>query len=114
MRPAFGSNALAVSDVHATSADGVQVPMTLIRKSDARGPQLTLLEAYGSYGISLLPEFAPRTIVLLQEGATTATCHVRGGGELGEPWRIGRQGRQQAEYVARSDRVRRGSRSRAA
>ena len=87
-RPAVDASAFVVSDLSSTAADGVQVPLTLIRKKDAVGPQITLLEAYGSYGISLLPNFGPRTLVLLQEGVNVATCHVRGGGELGEQWRL--------------------------
>jgi prolyl oligopeptidase len=53
------------------------------------GPQITLIQAYGSYGISELADFSPRAVSFLEAGGTVATCHVRGGGELGEAWRLG-------------------------
>ncbi len=77
-----------VSDLAAQASDGVNVPLTLIEPNDTRMPRITLLDAYGSYGISALPGFGPRTTVLLKEGVNVATCHVRGGGELGEQWRL--------------------------
>jgi hypothetical protein len=80
--------AFVVSDLESTAADGVRVPLTLIEPKSAKRPQITLLDAYGSYGLSELPGFAPREIVLMQEGVNAATCHVRGGGELGEQWRL--------------------------
>ena len=86
--PAF-DQAFVVSDLESTAADGVRVPLTLIQPKNAKRPQITLLDAYGSYGLSELPGFAPREIVLMQEGVNAATCHVRGGGELGEQWRLG-------------------------
>ena len=45
--------------------------------------------AYGSYGISEFPAFGTRTMVTLPNGIDYAVCHVRGGGELGEAWRLG-------------------------
>jgi prolyl oligopeptidase len=48
-----------------------------------------LLDAYGAYGISTLPFFSPRIVTLVGAGASYAECHVRGGGELGEAWRLG-------------------------
>jgi prolyl oligopeptidase len=48
-----------------------------------------VIEAYGSYGLMELPEFSSRVIAFLREGGSHATCHVRGGGELGEAWRLG-------------------------
>lgn len=85
--PAF-DHAFVVSDLVAQASDGVNVPLTLIEPNDTRMPRITLLDAYGSYGISELPSFGPRTTVLLKEGVNVATCHVRGGGELGEQWRL--------------------------
>jgi prolyl oligopeptidase len=85
--PAF-DHPFVVSDLTAQASDGVNVPLTLIEPNDTRMPRITLLDAYGSYGISQLPGFGPRTTVLLKEGVNVATCHVRGGGELGEQWRL--------------------------
>jgi hypothetical protein len=58
--------AFVVSDLAATADDGVRVPLTLIEPKAAKRPQITLLDAYGSYGISELPGFAPREIVLMR------------------------------------------------
>jgi prolyl oligopeptidase len=32
--------------------------------------------------------FSPRTVSFVREGGTYASCHVRGGGEKGEEWRL--------------------------
>jgi oligopeptidase B len=46
-----------------------------------------LLYAYGSYGASVAPTFSPSRLALLDRGVVYAIAHIRGGGELGEPWR---------------------------
>ena len=81
--------AFKVSDLEAKAKDGVMVPLTLIQPKDAGGVQVTLIEAYGSYGISELADFSSRRAAAMREGITYGVCHVRGGGELGEAWRLG-------------------------
>jgi prolyl oligopeptidase len=78
-----------VSDLQARAHDGVMVPLSLIQPASAHGRQITIIEAYGSYGISELADFSPRRAAPLREGISYAICHVRGGGELGEAWRLG-------------------------
>lgn len=78
-----------VRDLEAPAKDGVKVPFSLIQRKDAKGPQITLIEAYGSYGISELADFSTRRAAAMREGITYGVCHVRGGGELGEAWRLG-------------------------
>jgi len=78
-----------VHDLEAPAKDGVKVPLSLIQRKDAKGPQVTLIEAYGSYGISELADFSTRRAAAMREGITYGVCHVRGGGELGEAWRLG-------------------------
>jgi len=78
-----------VRDLEAPAKDGVNVPLSLVRRKDAKGPQITLIEAYGSYGISQLADFSTRRGAAMREGITYGICHVRGGGELGEAWRLG-------------------------
>lgn len=78
-----------VSDLEAKAHDGMSVPLTLIQPKDAKGPQITLIEAYGSYGISELADFSTRRAPAINEGIAYGICHVRGGGELGEAWRLG-------------------------
>lgn len=77
-----------VSDLEARAPDGVRVPLSLIQPRDKPKPQIVMLEAYGSYGISELADFSPRRAAAMQEGITYGVCHVRGGGELGEAWRL--------------------------
>jgi prolyl oligopeptidase len=78
-----------VSDLEARAHDGTMVPLSLVQKKGVKGPQITLIEAYGSYGISELADFSPRRAAAMREGITYGVCHVRGGGELGEAWRLG-------------------------
>jgi prolyl oligopeptidase len=78
-----------VLDLEAKAKDGAHVPLSLVQPKDASGPQIVVLEAYGSYGISELADFSPRRAVFMKEGITYGVCHVRGGGELGEAWRLG-------------------------
>ena len=83
------ASAFKVSDLEAKAKDGALVPLSLIQPKDAKGPQITLVEAYGSYGISNLADFSTRRAAAMREGITYGICHVRGGGEKGEAWRLG-------------------------
>lgn len=78
-----------VSDLEARAHDGARVPLSLIQPKGKPKPQIVMLEAYGSYGISELADFSPRRAAAMREGITYGVCHVRGGGELGEAWRLG-------------------------
>ena len=77
-----------VSDLEAKAHDGTMVPLSLIQPKGAPTPQIVLIEAYGSYGISELADFSSRRAVAMKEGITYGVCHVRGGGELGDSWRL--------------------------
>jgi prolyl oligopeptidase len=83
------SSNYVVSDLQAQAHDGVMVPLSLIQPKGAQGPQITLIEAYGSYGISELADFSVRRAAAMRQGISYGVCHVRGGGELGEAWRLG-------------------------
>jgi prolyl oligopeptidase len=85
----FDADAFKVSDLQAKAKDGVMVPLSLVQPKDAHGVQTTIVEAYGSYGISELADFSSRRAASMREGITYGVCHVRGGGELGEAWRLG-------------------------
>ncbi len=78
-----------VSDLDAKAQDGVMVPLSLVQPKGVSGPQITIIEAYGSYGISELADFSTRRAAAMRQGITYGVCHVRGGGELGEAWRLG-------------------------
>jgi prolyl oligopeptidase len=87
-RPPYDSANLEVLDLKARAKDGVEVPLSVIAPRDITKPNVVLLWAYGSYGISEFPVFSPRANFFVNQGAIYATCHVRGGGELGEAWRL--------------------------
>lgn len=77
-----------VSDLQAKGHDGAIIPYALIHPKDAREPGVTVIEAYGSYGISNLADFSTRRAAMMKEGINYAICGVRGGGELGDDWRL--------------------------
>ncbi|WP_380939606.1 prolyl oligopeptidase family serine peptidase [Sphingomonas floccifaciens] len=85
----FDPKRYVVSDLTATARDGVKVPLSVVRAAGHSRPGPLLLNAYGSYGVSNFPYFSPRTTALVDQGIDFAMCHVRGGGELGEAWRLG-------------------------
>lgn len=78
----------AVTETDAQARDGVQVPLVILSPAGPRTPRPFLLEAYGAYGMNTLPLFSPRYLSAVDAGVGYASCSVRGGGELGEPWRI--------------------------
>lgn len=84
----FDAARYAVEDLTAKARDGVGVPLSYVTTKGGGRPRPVLLDAYGSYGISEFPGFATRGNFMLGEGIDYATCHVRGGGELGEAWRL--------------------------
>jgi oligopeptidase B len=75
--------------VFATAADGTEIPMSVVYKRSVKrdGSAPMLLYAYGSYGIPISPTFSAGRLALLDRGVIYVIAHIRGGGELGEPWR---------------------------
>ena len=75
--------------VWATARDGTKVPVALVYKKGTKldGSAPMLLYAYGSYGVSLDLTFSSSRLSLLDRGFIYAQASIRGGGELGEPWR---------------------------
>jgi oligopeptidase B len=75
--------------VFATAADGTKIPMSVVYKRGVKldGSAPMLLYAYGSYGIPISPTFSAGRLALLDRGVIYVIAHIRGGGELGEPWR---------------------------
>jgi oligopeptidase B len=73
----------------ATAADGTKIPMSVVYRRNVKldGSAPMLLYAYGSYGIPISPTFSAGRLALLDRGVIFVIAHIRGGGELGEPWR---------------------------
>ncbi len=76
--------------VWATARDGVKVPISIVMKKGTKldGKSPMLLYAYGSYGASMTPSFSTARLSLVDRGMIYAIAHIRGGGELGERWRM--------------------------
>jgi prolyl oligopeptidase len=77
-----------VQQLFYSSYDGVQIPMSIIRRRDAPrdGQAKVLLYGYGGWGIPLLPAFYNRIHAWLHMGGTYAVANLRGGGEYGDTW----------------------------
>lgn len=78
---------LYITERHWVQAeDGVRIPLSLVyrRNREPGGP--ALLYGYGSYGISLDPQFSVARLSLLDRGWAFAIAHVRGGEEMGRNW----------------------------
>jgi len=85
----FDKNNYKSERVFATAADGTKIPMSVVYRKTVKldGSAPALLYGYGSYGISIPPTFSAGRLALLDRGVVYVIGHIRGGGELGEPWR---------------------------
>jgi prolyl oligopeptidase len=80
---------LVSREVRVKSHDGVEVPVSIVSRADAKldGGNPAMLYGYGAYGIVEDPAFNPRLLAWLEAGGVFAVAHVRGGGILGDGWR---------------------------
>jgi prolyl oligopeptidase len=83
------SSKFVVTDLTVKARDAAMVPLSLVQPKGTTAAQITIIEAYGSYGISEVADFSMRRAASIRQGITYGICHVRGGGELGEAWRLG-------------------------
>jgi len=81
---------LIVEELMVPSYDGVKVPLSLIYKKDLvkDGTNPLMIYGYGSYGIRDDPSFSSSRLLWCYHGGIWAVAHVRGGGALGEKWRL--------------------------
>ncbi len=72
----------------ATSKDGTQIPMSILRNKGIAldGSHPALLTGYGGYGSSQTPNFSTSRSIWLNQGGVLAIANLRGGGEFGETW----------------------------
>lgn len=85
----FDQSAYQSQRIFAKSADGTQVPVSLVYKKSAfkgDGSNPVYLYGYGSYGVGVSAGFKPQIISLLDRGFVFAIAHVRGGDEMGYEW----------------------------
>jgi oligopeptidase B len=84
----FDRTQYASERIHATAADGTQIPISLVYRRDKRnaGKNPLYVYGYGSYGYALPLGFGSSRLSLLDRGIVMAYAHIRGGGDLGKPW----------------------------
>ena len=72
----------------ATSKDGTQVPMSILRRKGTvlDGSNPTVLYGYGGYGIIRRPTYDRNISLWLDQGGVYVRANIRGGGEFGEDW----------------------------
>ncbi len=85
----FDRTLYASERIHATAADGVSIPISIVYRKDRRTPSAQnplYVYGYGSYGYALPLGFNSNRLGLLDRGVVIAYAHIRGGGDLGKPW----------------------------
>jgi prolyl oligopeptidase len=80
-----------VEEIEIPSHDGVMVPVSLIYKKGLKKNKMNnvLIDAYGSYGVSMSPQFRPVYLSWVLNDGVYVVPHVRGGGEKGDDWHKG-------------------------
>lgn len=77
--------------LYAKSADGVEVPISIVYRIDPNTEDLgesrpLYLYGYGSYGAPMDAAFSTTRLSLVDRGFVFAIAHIRGGSELGRNW----------------------------
>lgn len=86
--PTYKSTLYATKRVWAKAKDGKKIPISLVYKKKLfkKGTNPLFQYGYGSYGISMDPNFRLTVVSLLDRGFVFAIAHIRGGQELGRNW----------------------------
>ncbi len=76
------------SRLWATAPDGERVPITIAHRAEVEpdGTNPCHVYGYGSYEITVDPDFRATRLPYLDRGVVYAIAHVRGGGALGRRW----------------------------
>ena len=84
----FDRTLYASERIRAKAPDGVEVPISIVYRKNMRatGKNPLYVYGYGSYGYSLPIGFSSNRLSLLDRGIVMAYAHIRGGGDMGEPW----------------------------
>lgn len=108
----FDADAYESRRLWANTADGTQIPISLVARREvfaAGQPAPLYLYGYGAYGASLDPWFSHARLSLLDRGFIFAIAHIRGGGEMGEAWyRAGKLAHKQNsfdDFIASAERL---------
>jgi prolyl oligopeptidase len=68
------------------AGDGVDIPITLVHRSDCRWPAPTIIYCYGAYNFALVPAWIGPLGPFVEAGGVAVFAHLRGGGEYGAAW----------------------------
>ena len=84
----YDASAYVTDRALAPARDGVQVPVSIVRRQDTPvdGTAPLYLYGYGAYGSAISPSFSTSRLSLLDRGFIFAIAHVRGGDDLGYHW----------------------------
>jgi oligopeptidase B len=84
----FESGNYVTERLHATAADGTEIPLSILYRKGLKrdGQNPLVLYGYGSYGLSIDAAFASPRLSLVDRGFVFAIAHIRGGQEFGRPW----------------------------
>lgn len=79
---------LEVVQEHVPSTDGASIPVYYFQRRGTPhdGSAPVLLNAYGGFNISLLPNFTRHPLYWVERGGIFAVANLRGGAEFGEDW----------------------------
>ncbi len=79
---------LEVVQEHVPSTDGATIPLYYVQRRGTPhdGSAPVLINAYGGFNISLLPNFVRHPLYWVERGGIFAVANLRGGGEFGEDW----------------------------
>jgi prolyl oligopeptidase len=84
--PTIDPATMTVERRYATSSDGAQVGMFVIRRADAVGPGPLELYGYGGFSIDMTPVYSPARLAFIEAGGAVVVANLRGGTEQGEQW----------------------------
>ena len=82
-----------VERLNCSGHDGYTIPITITyhKRTKLDGSAHVLLYGYGSYGMSMDPNFSSTKLSLINRDIIWVTCHIRGGLEKGmKHWRLGK------------------------
>lgn len=84
----FKMDDFVIERLHATSKDGTQVPMTVVRRKDVKldGTAALKLYGYGGFNSALGPGLGVEDVSWVREGGIYVQTNLRGGGEFGADW----------------------------
>jgi prolyl oligopeptidase len=85
----FKADGLEVQQFEAKSKDGTRVPYFQVSRKRLAldGKNITLLNGYGGFEISMLPNYNAMTgAAWLERGGVYVLANIRGGGEFGPSW----------------------------